>query len=361
MGPLKDIANIRLVNQRIGSAGYRSIKDNVAWMGAIQAQDFSMAKWALGVRTSTSTDEKIETSFNRGEILRTHLLRPTWHFVSPDDIHWMLELTAPQIKSSLRSRHKDLELSEQLFRKSNRLIEKLMLEGRSLTREDFNREFTKAKINTGNNRLSHLLLRAELDGLLCSGPKRDKKLTYSLLHDRAKYSKIMNREESLAELAGRYFQSRAPATVNDFSWWSGLSAKDAQKGTESVKSRFITERIGSREYLFPVSITKSVISSQSAYLLPAYDEYLIGYRDRSASVTEERTSGIISSNGIFYPLIVIKGQVCGIWKRSFENDKVIVEPFLFTDDGTAARKLIDKTASGLVRFFNKGIEIRFRA
>lgn len=150
----------------------------------MQAQDYSMAIWAIGVRLSDSDEKKIETSFNNGEILRIHVLRPTWHFVSPDDIYWMINLTAPKIKSSVKSRHRHLELSESIINKSNSIIEKELGKRISLTREELATEFHKAGIKTDANRLSHLLFCAELEGIICSGPLKSKKHTYSLLSDR---------------------------------------------------------------------------------------------------------------------------------------------------------------------------------
>ncbi len=158
---LTDIAKIRLISQQIAETKFKTVKDIVDWMGAMQAQDYAVAKWAIGVRLPNSTDQVIETAINNGEIIRTHLLRPTWHFVSADAIYWMLELTAPQIKASLKSRHKELELSETIFAKSNTIIEKALRGGKHLTREELMAELGKGKIATDDNRASHLLLRAE--------------------------------------------------------------------------------------------------------------------------------------------------------------------------------------------------------
>jgi hypothetical protein len=164
-----DIARIRLASQQIAGTTLGVVKEVVAWMGAMQAQDYAMAKWAVGVRLPGSTDQVIEAAINAGEVIRTHLLRPTWHFVSADDVYWLLELTTPHIKASIKSRHKELELTEAIFAKSNSLIEKALRDGKQLTREQLIAEFAKADIATADNRLSHLMLQAELDGIVCSG------------------------------------------------------------------------------------------------------------------------------------------------------------------------------------------------
>ena len=357
---LNEISNIRIRSQGIGSAEFKSASDILARMGAMQGQDFSMAKWALGVRMADSTNEEIEASFNSGDIIRTHLMRPTWHLVSAQDVHWILELTSPRIKSSLGPREKDLELSEPLFRRSNRIIEKLISGGPCFTREDFTREFKKAKIDTGGNRLSHLLLRAELDGILCSGPIKDKKLTFASLNSRAPDRKIFTREESLAELTKRYFQSRFPGTLHDFAWWSGLSQKDAKTGMESIRSSFITETIGSKEYMFPDSFRTTRSVGNVVHLLPAYDEFLISYRDRSASISGNTGHSTISSNGIFYPVVVVNGQVAGVWKQVIQKDKVTIDIDLFNFQDLNIMTLIEKKANLLSRFYNKKVEVRFK-
>lgn len=323
-----EIPIIRQVNQKIGRSEFNSAKEIVSWMGAMQAQDFSMAKWAVGCRISDPSDEKIEASFNKGEILRSHLMRPTWHFVAREDIYWMLELTARQIRTATRSRHHSLEITKPILSKSSRILEKALSGGLSLAREELVKLYDKAKIRTDDNRLSHLLLCAELDGLVCSGPVKGGKLTYALLAERVPEKKKLAREEALAELAKRYFTSHGPATLQDFIWWSGLTARDARHAAESVKSGFISERKGSVEYLFP-EFTRVLNASPSLYLLPAYDEFLISYKDRSASLSQVHNRKTISNNGIFRPVIVVNGQVGGTWKKIREKRKLIIQADFF--------------------------------
>jgi hypothetical protein len=350
---LNEISNKRLVSQKIAATEFKTASEIVSWMGAMQAQDFSMAKLAVGTRISDSTDKSVEAFFNTGEILRTHLMRPTWHFVAAEDIHWLLGLTAPKIKSLLKSRNKELELSEAIFAKSNIIIEKSLSGGFSKSRDELAKEFNGVGIRTDFNRLSHLLLNAELDGLICSGPIRDKKQTFSLLRERVPLKKMLSREESLFELADRYFRSHSPATLQDFTWWSGLSAKEARQAMESVKHNFVIEIFESGEYLFPASQTFAKHEISSVHLLPAYDEFLISYRDRGASLRLADHRKAVSVNGIFYPVVVVDGQVAGLWSRSVKNNKVVVEVKMFTGTSKAKRELIDKKAAILGKFLNK--------
>lgn len=313
-------------------------------MGAMQAQDYPMAKWAVGIRLPDSTDELIETAVSNGEILRTHLLRPTWHFVSSDDIYWLLELTAPQIIASMKFREKWLGLTKAVIAKSNRVIEKALSPDRQLTREELIMVLNKEKIKTDGYRSGHLLMRAELDGLICSGKSKGKKQTYGLLEKRVpKKSRIagsrnitdnigagktLSREESLKELARRYFSSRAPATLQDFARWSGLSMTDSRNALEMISSKFVPEVIDGITYWSPDSLPAPGVRT-GTFMLPAFDEFLAAYKDRSASLDRKIGKKLISENGLFRPTIIIDGQATGLWKRTIEKERLIVEAKLF--------------------------------
>jgi len=356
---LTDVANTRLVNQQIAKANFKTPKELVGWMGAMQAQDFTMAKWALGIRLPGSTEKLIEEAVNKGEILRTHVLRPTWHFVSAEDIKWMLELSAPHIKSGMKGRHKQLGLSEAILKKSRKIIEKLLATSEHLTREEIMSEFKKAKINVNENRSSHFMLMAEFDGLICSGKMKDGKQTYALLESRIPKTKTLDREEALTKLAQKYFISHGPATLQDFVWWSGLPVADARKAIEMIKSDFVSEKIDDKEYWLTNSTNISIKQKESVYLLPAYDEFLISYRDRDASLSLVDNKKTISNNGIFRPVILINGQVKGIWKRITKNDKVIIEVNLFQPQKKAIQQEIKKAAMLIGSFLNKKVEVVF--
>ncbi|MDR3653222.1 MAG: winged helix DNA-binding domain-containing protein [Paludibacter sp.] len=326
---LSEISNLRIKNQQIEGLMHRSPKEIVSWFGAMQAQDFTMAKWAIGLRVLNSTEKTIEEAYNNGDILRTHLMRPTWHFVAADDINWMLELTAHRIKQQMNSNNKRLEMTDLIYSKSNKIIEKQLVECKNLTREELTEALKIEKINTNENRLSHILMRAELDRIICSGPLKGKKLTYSLLADRVNSIKTLNKDEALAELAKRYFTSHSPATLRDFIWWSGLSVANARHALELVKSNFISETINSETYWVTNSISMNKYSNPSIHLLPAFDEFLIGYTNREAALKLVDNRKIISENGIFRPTIVAQGQVIGLWKKLAKKNKVMIELNLF--------------------------------
>jgi hypothetical protein len=343
---LRNIASSRLASQQVSGTDFDSAGDLVSWMGAMQAQDYPMAKWAIGIRLKEATNKTIEEAIAKGDIIRTHVLRPTWHFVSPKDIYWMLQLTAPHIKASMRSRHKELGLDEKILARSNRIIEKSLSRGNHLTRTELVSTLPKGKADTTAERVTHMLLTAELDGIICSGATRGKKITYGLLAERVPTRSVLSRDEALAMLAARYFSSHGPATIQDFAWWSGLPAGDARRALDMVKENFVSETIGTQTFWLSDSFATINRPSPSVYLLPAFDEYVISYKDRSACLPLQHYDQTISINGIFRAPVVINGQVLGTWKRTLKKNKTLVETEFFVAGTGVTSKAMTKRIKG---------------
>ncbi len=339
-----EIARLRLSSQQLISHQCTRPDEIVSWMGAMQAQNYSMAKWAVGCRLNGSTINQIEEAINDGKILRTHLLRPTWHLVSAADIYWILDLTAPKIKATASHRWKQLELTETVFQKSNLCIEKALETGSHLTRDDLKALLIKIKINTNENRLSHLLARAELDQLICSGRIREKKQTYALLPLRVPEKKVLPKGNALARLAGIYFKSRGPATVYDFAWWSGLSVTEAKKGLEMVKPDFLSQTVESNTWWFKEPTSTTEIQKSTVHLLPAFDEYIISYKDRTASLASDNHAKAVSQNGIFRPVILFNGKVEGTWKFKLKKTDIEIETDFFELPSNSLKKGIEQKA-----------------
>ncbi|MFN8384655.1 MAG: winged helix DNA-binding domain-containing protein [Anaerolineales bacterium] len=339
-----DIASLRLFSQRIAATEFASPGQLVAWMGAMQAQDFAMVKWAVGVRLHNATDTSVQSAIDQADIIRTHVLRPTWHLVSADDIYWMLDLTAPQIKRGMKTRQNELGLTESVLSKSRKVIEKMLRDGNNSTREELSVALNKAGIATDENRASHIFVAAELESLICSGALKGGKQTFSLLNERVPQIRRLGREEALESLAKRYFSSHGPATLDDFSWWSGLSAGEAKRALDMVKSELSSAIVDAKTYWFAEANMKP---KESVFLLPAFDEFIISYRDRSAVITSENHKRAVSSNGIFHPVVVVNGQVVGVWKRAFKKEKVLVELKPFAKLTNASQKLVK---SALVQY-----------
>ncbi len=327
----KTISDKRLINQQLINNKMQTPKDVVSWLGAMQAQDYNMAKWAIGIRRKNATNKMIEIAFNNGEILRTHVLRPTWHFVAPEDIRWMLKLSASRIKASMKSRDMQLGLDEEVYNKSKNVIYNA-LENKQLTRDELSKELVKSGIAMNNAREYHIMMNAELDGIICSGAMKCKKYTYALLDERVpNMNNNLSKDEALAMLAEKYFRGHSPTTLQDFVWWSGLLNSEAKRAVEIVKNNLTTETINSQEYFIPNSYMPQIIP-ESIHLLPAFDEYIIGYRDRKAVLTAENHSKAISSNGIFRPTILKNGHVIGIWKKTATKTNPVMLNYFDTQD-----------------------------
>src|SRR5215204_6450301 len=216
-----DIPAYRLHNQRLSTPNFKTPQAVVQWLGAVQAQDYAGAKWALAQRMTDATDAALDQAFADGSILRTHLLRPTWHFVTPQDIRWMLTLTAPRVHAVSAYMYRQSGLVKAVFKKSNAILEKALQGGKQLTRTELATALDKAGISADGFRLTYLMMYGELEGLICSGARRGKQFTYALLEERVPSVKTINRVEALAELISRYFATRGPATLADFTMWSG--------------------------------------------------------------------------------------------------------------------------------------------
>ena len=293
-----DILHQRLNNQKLSSSEFKKPADVVRWLGAVQAQDFEGAKWALALRMRSATKDAIEKAYNEGKILRTHLMRPTWHFVAPDDIRWLLQLTAPRVNTKAGPYYRKFELDAAIFKRSNKALTKALRGGKHLPRRALKVVLNEAGVVVDDPvRLAHVLLRAELDGLICSGPIVGKQITYALLEERVPATKPLQRDEALAQLARRYFASHGPATLQDFVWWSGLTVADARRGVALIDP--------------PLRVTQNTQESKhSAHFLPAFDEYLVAYKDRE--------------QGILGPAVIVDGRIAGTWKRTYDNKSVTI-------------------------------------
>lgn len=350
------IALRRLLQQGLVEKSFASPEEVVAWLGAVQAQDYPGAKWALGLRMQQATDDVIDQAFNEGRILRTHVMRPTWHFVMPTEIRWIIELTAPRVNALNAYMYRQQELDDALFARSNSAIAKALEGGKQLTRAELGAALKGAGIDAEGMRLGYIVHRAELDAVVCSGARRGKQFTYALLDERAPQARSLPRDEALAELTKRYFTSHGPATVQDFSWWSGLTIADVKAGIEMVKQHLVQEVIDGQTYWFAASASQPKESAPEALLLPTYDEYIIGYTDRSAlfelsslttpnasqpaqtsvrnasflfegslSKKSDDASNNVIPNIVFDSMITINGYIVGSWRRTFSKGAVVIQ------------------------------------
>lgn len=332
------ITDQRLHNQRITRPGRGGPSKLVAWMGAVQAQEYGPSRWGLGLRSPPGiTEAAVARAVDRGRVLRTHVLRPTWHFVTPADIRWMLELSAPQVHRRMSTYDSQLGLDARVMTRATDIIERALGDGGCLTRQELGTHLARAGLPRTATHLAHMAMYAELEGVICSGARRGKQSTYALLADRVPASQRLPREEALAELALRFFRSHGPATVRDFAWWSGLKAADARRGLEMNPAKSL-EVDGIKYWTIGGSPGPRVQRKTAVHLLPIYDEYLVAYRDRYA-VPHIQDSSWAS---IFRHALVIGGQVAGTWRT-------IPTPTRVTLIAEPARRLTPTERRGLAQ------------
>lgn len=346
----QDILNIRLSNQHLFQNLDNNPAELVKYFGALQSQDYPGAKWALSQRLNFLPNEKIEQDFNKGMFLRTHVLRPTWHFVHSEDISWMLELTSQRVKAMMRSYNKALGLTEETFIKSQKIITN-ELKGRNyLTRSEIGELLKKNGVNWTGNGLAHIVMWTELDELICSGPIKRKQHTYALFSERVPKTKKLSREESLKQLVFKYFQSHGPAQIKDFVWWSGLTTADAKTGIEA-NSSLKSEIVDGKTY-FSFNFDRDELNNK-IHLLPNYDEYTVAYKDRSALFENvDHTKLDERQNALFNNAVVINGKVEGLWRRTLKTKSFNLEIRLFRKLTNLEKEELNKAIDKYAKFLN---------
>lgn len=336
------IPHLRLARQHISRPAKVSAATMVTRLVAVQAQDFAGAKWALGLRLQGVDDQEVERGFNAGEILRTHLLRPTWHFVSPADIQWLLMLTGPRVQARNAPMCRKLGLDARTLSRSLAAITRALERHRHLTRAALREVLKRAGIKTeGPQRMTYMMMHAELEGAICSGPRDGKQFTYALLDQRAAPTGPITRDQALARLSERYFATRAPATVHDFAKWSGLSVSDARRGLEATQPDLVEDVLNGKSYWTPLVAPAQPASGPRAYLLSVYDEYISSYRDHSAIVGPEHGRRLVAQGNALAWVIVLDGRIVGTWRRVLRRDGVRVDATPFVPLSSRDRKALD--------------------
>jgi hypothetical protein len=353
------VAEARLHNLRIGRPGPRSAAALVAWLGAMQAQEFPHARWALALRMPEgAADEALVRAFDRGRVLRTHVMRPTWHFVAPDDIRWLLELTGPRVQRRMAPYNRLLELDPPLLTRATATIERALGDDSFLTRRELAAALARAGMTLDTTRLAHVVMHAELEAVICSGPRRGRQFTYALLASRAPAAPRLPRDTALAELATRYFRSHGPATVRDFVWWSGLTTPDARRALEMIRAR--PWSADGLTYWSCGEARGRGSGRHGVHLLPVYDEYLVAYRDRHAVPHPSLPASHGRNAVIFQHAVVIDGQVAGTWRTSTSQADPRVEIVLLRRATRSERRGLIDAVERYQRFLGRSVLVSLR-
>lgn len=303
----------------------------VAWFGAVQSQDYHPAKWGVGQRLGgTVTDAGLDRAFAAGELLRTHVLRPTWHFVTPADIRWLLALTGPRVHVLNGYPYRRFELDDTLLRRAADLIADALSGQKYLTRAQVGAVLERAGIVAERFRLAYILMYAELEAVVCSGPLAGKQHTYALLDERAPAAESLDRDEALARLVRRFFTSHGPATAKDFSWWSSLTLADIRAGLAGAADALESTDVDGVTYWSAAGAADdAVVDDDAVQLLQPYDEYLVGYSESKRLLD---LSGVVAgtrldsaANGV----LLLGTQVAGRWKRALRSGEVVLDISLY--------------------------------
>lgn len=354
-----NIAEARLWNQRLMGSPFDDPASAVRWLGAVQAQDYLGAKWALALRGRDLRNDDIDAAFDAGHFLRTHVMRPTWHFVAPEDLRWLLALTGPRVHQVNRHMYRQLELDDAVFRRTSRRLVRALEGGRSLTRSELAEALERDGIVARGTRLAYILMHAELSALVCSGPLRGKQHTYALLEERIAPAPELPREEAFATLVRRYFTSHGPATAHDFSWWSGLKVSETRRVLTMVSEDLDNVQVDGETYWFAEWEVPDASEEPIIQLLPNYDEQVVAYRDRrhiidpaAADALSERGDGPLAVH-----LIARNGQVIGGWRHSTGRTRQVIEVDLLVKLERAEEAALTSAGRRYGRFVGVPVEV----
>jgi len=344
---IRDIARVRMRNQHLWGSSLQTPEDVVHRTAAMQSQEYPVAKWSVAQRTEGITDADMDRAFADGAILRTHLLRPTWHFVLPADIRWLQGLTAPRVHALNAHYYRKLGLDDDHFVKSNALLADVLVGGRHRTRKELGVELGRAGIEASGVRLGYTMMRAELDAVVCSGAMRGKQHTYALLDERAPNATTMDRDEALAELTRRYFTTRGPATLKDYIRWSSLTAADGRRGLDMVGSELQQNIVDGRPYWFAEGSLGPDRTSEPVDLVQVYDEVVMSYSESRDALTGD---SIARDEAGFMHAVLLGGRWIGRWRAVRNKASVAVETSLDRPFNRVEARSLEAAAERYGRF-----------
>lgn len=357
LSPARRILLERFRVQRLHGTPFPTTAAAVGALCCVQSQDPLGAKWSLGMRVQGATDASIDREYNAGKFLRTHVLRPTWHYVLPADIRWILELTSPHVLRANRTQEKRLGLDGKLLARCEQAIAKALEGGNHTTREGLGTALARAGIKAEGQKLAYVMMSLELNALICSGAMQGKQHTYALLEERAPVGKKVGREEGVTELLRRFVSGHAPTTLKQFCWWSGLKLNEAREAREALRSSVDSENIDGVEWLRAgAGSTKS--QKPEAHLIPEYDEVLVGTADIGIPrlMADRRIPGR-TTNTFDRPLLV-GGEWVGTWRRTVGPKRVILEVERFGKFTREQTSAVEKAVARYEAFV--GLEVEHR-
>jgi hypothetical protein len=350
-----DIARRRMRNSKLTDPSFTAAEEVVRWHGAMQSQDYGPAKWAVGQRTLGLVDEDLEEALAKGLILRTHVLRPTWHFVAGDDIRWLLELTGPRVRAQTAARFRELQLDARTLDRSETTIAGALKDGNHLRRSEIGEILDRAGIDKSGQRLPWILMHCELNATICSGVIRGKQQTYALLDERATGPRRFDRDEALVELTRRYLTSHGPATIQDLRWWSSITVADIKKAMDMLGSEVQNETIDGLTLWSITSDSTRPPVTRGVHLLQPYDEVVVGYTESRyfGDPLKEAARAAWSDRSLPFAVALVNGDLAGRWKRTIKERSVEVEVLTYEEPKPSEIRALEAAAADLARFLGR--------
>lgn len=351
---LKDIARLRMYNQGIQGRKFKKPEDVVRHLGAMQAQDFNGALWAVALRLEKPDIGAVEKALASRKIIRSWPARRMLHFVAAADARWMLDLMLPlALKGMAPAGERAYGLTQEVMTQAEKIVRKALKGGKALNRAELYEALDNGgvaprgvrspqdKFFSPTGRGLHILVRLAHEQLICFGPRNGKEQTFVLLDEWLPRKEKFNRDEALKELVIRYFTSHGPAQIKDLNWWSGLSVKDIKSGIELAGNKLSSVEVEGKIYYMAPNQPK-LKDSNEAHLLPPFDEFMVAYKDRDASLEAVHAHHINpGANGMFAPIIVINGQILGTWRKKVAKKDIEITAHPFTKFSPAEKKAID--------------------
>jgi hypothetical protein len=345
-----------LVRRRLRSVGLTgeplgAPEEVVRHLLAVQSQDFALALWAVGRRLAPgTTEDAVEAAFSRGRFVRTHLLRPTWHFVAAEDLRWLLELTAPRVHALNAYMYRQEGLDEATLRRGSEVIAEALAGGGPLTRPQLGEALAWHGIETSGFRQGYLLMYAELTGVICSGARAGAQQTYALLDERVPPAPERDRDEALGELARRFVTGHGPASAKDLAAWSSLTMADTRRALALASDALERVDHDGTELWFAPGPAPEAGPSPVVELLQGYDELNVGFRE-----TRGLTGGGRAGRPAYNGTVLLDGHVAGQWRRTLNASSVTVDARLQRPVEPAA---LQAAADALGRFLQRRAEVR---
>jgi Winged helix DNA-binding domain len=356
MKPL-DLSRRRMANSRLTGESFETPEEVVGWHLAMQAQEYGPAAWSVGQRSTGLVHADVEEAVVTGSIVRTHVLRPTWHFVARDDIRWLLAISGPRVQQGNAGRYRDLGLDERTRTRAEAAIVSALQGGVRLTRNEIGGVLDDAGIDREGQRLPYILMHCELEAVIGSGGLSGKQQTYALLDERVPKGRRVDRDDALVELARRYLGSHGPATVKDMNWWSGFTMADIRKALEMLGDEVRSETIDGVVFWSITGDEAPPPPARGAHLLQTYDELVVGYTESRFHAQPGAEKARAAWGDRTYPsgLFLLNGRVGGHWRRTFERDAIAVEVNFYEEPKRGHRSAVEAAVADLGRFF--GLEV----